>query len=69
MRARIGATQNIAGEPKHMHLEIQPDDMPAKVLCKILRKLGYLCSVIENHGVVIEPHRKLIDQDEDAEWV
>jgi len=73
MRARIGATQDIAGEPKDLRLEIFPDDMPVKVLCTILRKMGYECKVsaVADHlqgGVVIVPHRAVGVDEEDGTW-
>ena len=73
MRARIGATRDIAGEPKDLRLEIFPDDMPVKVLCIILRKIGYECRVgaVTDHlqgGVVIVPHRAVGEAEEDGAW-
>ena len=73
MRARIGATQDIAGEPKDLRLEIFPDDMPVKVLCTVLRRMGYECSVAgtSDHlhgGVVITPHRMVSEAEEDGRW-
>ena len=73
MRARIGATKDIAGEPKKLRLELHPDDMPVKVLCTILRRMGYDCTVAgtSDHmrgGVIITPHRAISEAEEDESW-
>ena len=58
MRAYIGAAENIAGDPKKLRLELQSDDMPSKVLLKVLRDIGYDANLTHDRLVCIVPHKE-----------